>query len=492
MKPTPRIPCASLTALTLMAACQLSPHPLANDAGDADAKAKSPGERDGGAPTSDAGSAVDAAAVQRLVWRSGQRLKARTTVSPEGEKLLTGWWDKGVDRDCRFVRTDNDRYACVSLDATTSGPAPEQGWFADAACTQPILVTSRILSGIESEVVAVPKPTCSSVYQFFKIGKALATTDVYFAYSRTNCSKVSTPARSKAFELGESVPADRHFVTATVDVGKAQSGLAPVQLKGEDGSVVLWGFHDVVNDVRCSFRLTSDGEHRCTPDVVGASSVSFSDASCTNRQAVVSSANECDVKTKFINQTIPKTCPLQTDTHRNAGFSAVSYGMRGGMCTEDTSMLYQRLLVGEKVPLTDFIAGKVTTSSQSARLRLRELTSAVGSLGLEFFDSMLGETCRFGTTADGIDRCLPGQTPVSDAFADAACTKPAYGLTTCQRNFIKVDGRVFRTGTSVAEPYAKDAMGVCQRRTDESRDYFELGAAVPLTDLVPLRQTLED
>jgi hypothetical protein len=426
----------------------------------------------------------------RLAWKSGTRLKPRTVATPEGEKLVLGWFDQQRNGDCQFLRLTENVWACAGLESTRF---QSTGEFADAACTQPALRLSGTIPVHNTQVVAALRsPSCSSHYQLFELGPMVPASSTYAIFDG-KCSRAAAPTNVVLFQRGSQLT-DTPFVTLSVHVGRATGGLAPVHLKGDDGSLVPLGFQDVKHNVRCTFRLAPDGETRCLPDTVFTSGGDFSDAMCTSRLVALDAANECDVDRPFINQTVLGTCPAQVEVYRNAGLTPKSYGMGTGACTENTRAIFKRLALGPNVPLTDFVAAEITTVTSSAQVRLWEAMTPAGSLRLHLYDTKHKEICRLGKGVDGTDRCLLGSAPFAkDAFADAACSKPAvWASGDCDAKFINLDGRIYRKGAAVQDAYTKDEMGVCKPRVTGGRAYVEIGEEIPVATLVPLRVELEN
>ncbi|HEY0709927.1 MAG TPA: hypothetical protein VGG33_24145 [Polyangia bacterium] len=428
---------------------------------------------------------------KKLLWTSGQRLKARTFATPEGEKYLAGWLDAQLDRHCRFVRAGADGFACVPIQSFSLS---EEGvWFADAACTQPALVAAADVGPL----VAVRPSSCASHYEFFEVGAKVPEANVY-AFAGGKCFKALLPQTGPLFQRGAPVTAETAFVRAVPQMGGVVDGLAPLHLAGDDGSLVPWGFQDIKHNLPCTFRVTSDGTRRCVPETVTASSGDFSDPMCRSPLVALPVADRCRETVPFINVNVnvnrASACSPQVDIYRNGGLTPKSHAIKNGVCTENTNAAFKRLALGTKVPLTDFVAGELIMSGASARLRLRETVTPAGVLGLDLYDTKHETSCTPGTAVDATSRCLLASAKVvQSAFADAACSRPVVSLNNpCEHRFVEVDRRIHRKGAAVSDVFTKDANQACVGKPEDGSQFFELGETILSSDLVPLRHEVEN
>lgn len=65
-------------------------------------------------------------------YRSGNRIKARFLVTPDGARSFVGWRDTERDEDCDFKLASDGKQRCLPSGATATGV------FTDAACTVPL------------------------------------------------------------------------------------------------------------------------------------------------------------------------------------------------------------------------------------------------------------------------------------------------------------------------------------------------------------------
>jgi len=68
-----------------------------------------------------------------------------------------------------------------------------------------------------------------------------------------------------------------------------------LQANGSDGALVYQGYklHDAQLNVDCDLSVAADGQSRCLPVSTGFLTGSFSDASCTQKLALVPSLSTC-------------------------------------------------------------------------------------------------------------------------------------------------------------------------------------------------------
>lgn len=136
------------------------------------------------------------------------------------------------------------------------------------------------------------------------------------------------------------------------------------------------------------------------------------------------------------------------------------------------------------------------------RLRARMIVGADGSKELiGWYDKQREEECAFKSADEGKLRCVPTAHPVFD-FADPECTKPLVTLPPqldCNGNPPKYvmamdytqacipSARLFEIGAAsqtMVDPVYRSQQGGCQPVGNPMAIFYEVGAEVPMSELV--------
>jgi len=135
-------------------------------------------------------------------FASGSRLRIVTITSADGARTGTGYYDTQLGIDCYFGRAADGSIRCLP---STVGWV--QGYFADAGCSERLVITN----GCATPVYARTTATCGGPY--FEVG-ALYTGATYYS-NGASCSSVQSPTAFSLHQLGVAVP-DSAFVAGTI------------------------------------------------------------------------------------------------------------------------------------------------------------------------------------------------------------------------------------------------------------------------------------
>jgi hypothetical protein len=121
-----------------------------------------------------------------------------------------------------------------------------------------------------------------------------------------------------------------------------------------------------------------------------------------------------------------------------------------------------------------------------------------------FMDSELGNECSVALASDGALRCLPLSAAFPPAYSDAACTRPAAAVSTCDSDdYVRVEVPlpsdapcagprfgVHALGDPAGELYTKNFDGTCAPATiDPGSTARELGPEIPPERFVAFTET---
>jgi hypothetical protein len=128
-----------------------------------------------------------------LGWESGSRLKVRYLEAGDGARQATGWFDSERGEECIFTRSTDGEMRCLPSGLQANVTA---GFFSDAACTQPIAISTCAGSVYAFETIA-----CSGQRRIYQLGAALST-----IYVGAGCTSSPTSPGLNYYAVGPEVP----------------------------------------------------------------------------------------------------------------------------------------------------------------------------------------------------------------------------------------------------------------------------------------------
>jgi hypothetical protein len=383
----------------------------------------SPVAADGGLPdgSSDQASPDAANIVARPTdFTAGTRLAGRYAVSPNGARQYRGPYDTMLKRPCQFARAEDGKVRCLPVVPAALDLDGGELMFRDARCTEALLPEAAACAG---GFGFTNGPAGRAVH---RLGPAAPVPGAYHA-AAGGCQPVTGAPPGTFFTLGEVVPAS-NFVE---QVGSRKDGPAGQRIhalytQASDGSEArasaLW---DDQLGATCSPWISADGVWRCLPTEVTialpTAVFTYRDPECTRRLApagtskvthllVIEGTGTCTGKTRVF--------PVGSEVGNDTLFRVVN-----GACTLITnggSTVYHD--IGDEVPASTFAPLREVVAT-AGRLQQRYLISDAGTaLVAAQWDSALGVSCSFESTAAGL-RCVP---PADRrTFADGACSSDA-------------------------------------------------------------------
>lgn len=187
---------------------------------------------------------------------------SQALVGDDGTQLFTGFYDHALDTKCSTQSgVDGDR--CMPVDSRET-----EGWFADAACTQPAVPvgerTTRFAHDVDDEWCVTS----------FELGAATMMP----VYHRDGAACV--PDGMGMYQVGTKLESPVIDYTVGDEPGRI------VQLSA---ARVPLGLYDTEQQVTCSPRFERwSGHDRCVPEIsAGTTTELFADASCTQPTEVV-------------------------------------------------------------------------------------------------------------------------------------------------------------------------------------------------------------
>jgi hypothetical protein len=344
-------------------------------------------------------------------YASGTRLRAKLFDGAGNAVMFGGWHDTALDLDCRFRLMDDGTWRCIPVTQVTAG-------FADAACTQPIVVdfTDASCAPPASALEVVDATGCEPTrYRMIGVGERLGNGPLFLQTTR-GCEDYSVLAPYQRFAAGSALDVSG-FVTATSDVEDRGGGLAVTAITATDGTRELVEMIDPRRGPCTIYDLTDAGL-TCVANVgfEGSRSDLFVDDSCTIDAPAVYPA--CDDR---LPGAVFTNAGLRMPGARISG--PVHEGMAGTCTLAVDKSAYE---IGPDVMLGDLPA-IAEVPFGDGRLHARHHADVHGRplLSAGFYDTAEESYCE-PMVAGGTLRCVPlGVTRWSapaTLFADQSCT----------------------------------------------------------------------
>jgi hypothetical protein len=236
--------------------------------------------------------------------------------------------------------------------------------------------------------------------------------------------------------------------------------------------------HDAQLDVDCSFQMTKDGAHHCTPSPTEATGyIYFNDAACTNRVLTVKAG--C-APPKYA--TSATSCPYTQRVFpvgAKAGPVAL-YAMQDGKCVSSgaSSATDELYAVGDELDLSMFVKGSKQRRPGTPHLEVQYIVGDDGSEAFDqYFDTQLSTSCNFPSNLPTGVCAPPTAWDTHGEFTDSACanigTVTSRGGGTCADDppFVDVNEldacgvttfRIARVGAAYSGPvYTRFGDGTC-------------------------------
>jgi hypothetical protein len=392
-------------------------------------------------------------------FTSGTRLRANVDTIGGGVDVLASFHDRTLGLDCTFdTAGPGPTFTCLppaALHRTGVGP------YFDTTCTEPVGIAPP--DGAADFVVVAPASACATAPAVFR-AQPPSTSRPYSKDESGVCIRASNAIPIQ--RLGDAMPLEG-FVAAHERIDGA-GRIAQRVLVADDGATLVAGGWDRTRNESVGPAKSADGTLRWVPDrlaFVGAGNDRFGDDACS-----------VELASKIGRDAL---CPLTAafefhDACGNGTFRALGAARAdarrrddSGACVAagDTVLAYD---LGPPIG-ADAFAPAIETDVGGPKAARR----GAGEVGVApvFFtdvvDVKTGDRCIAGTAADGARRCLPAHDVVVNAFADDACTAPAFaiadnGCPTEVPRFVKdaTSGRAFAVDRPVPTAFAEQS-GVC-------------------------------
>jgi hypothetical protein len=222
------------------------------------------------------------------------------------------------------------------------------------------------------------------------------------------------------------------------------------------GTPVQTSWYDQELEAPCSFGVAADGQLRCIPQARQAS-LYYPGADCSGSgPLIIQVLPPCEAGAEgFALVSEEATCPASTRAFRlGALHGGRVYSRRpDGSCYEvwrDPATTYYEaeevaatgMVAAERAPVG---AGRLRRYVDFAEDGARQHTS-------EFRDIELGGTCTVTWATDGVERCVPGDSPIYPTFpasSDASCSDDVTWVPPCwQSKFIGLEQELSGCGES--------------------------------------------
>jgi hypothetical protein len=389
---------------------------------------------------------------------NGSRLRAMELRGDDGARLglYSDWYDTKLGFECRSLPLADGVEHCmpkVRL-AQAEGGGPD---YLDFTCTRPVMPYGGNPCDPDPPAYGVATASVSidscerGIYRVYALGPSVERPVV--AYRKTDagaCEPYDVIPDAWGgptyYEVVEELPPD-HFVSWKFEKrGARLQQRVPIGSDGTRGYAEYAAF-DAKLDTWCGPALAADGVERCLPRG-GHGTNGYADSACTQP---VTFALPPDCRDSLESKTLyhleagelpASACSPQPRVHVSsvgdkAGVPDPIYVYSGPECTPTPNFDGQAYFpIGREVPPDTFVpfemkeaaCGPGMTSGTRLKAIVRE---AAGVRHPEYFrDSELGRICGVRPASDGVTRCLPGR-EVNVGYSDAACTRPAVGVTEC-------------------------------------------------------------
>lgn len=451
-----------------------------------------------GGPTGDAGD-PNALTCEHA---SGSRIKRVLLQHEDGTSDVLRLHDSEIGETCQFGLAADGSLRCIPR-ADGTPVASGRLMYTDAACTQPVARLDGALADPAPTIMQQLKAAdCAQVASHWELGNVQVVepgvTALYNLDNAGTCSQVLADGNPYV-QVTREIPADELVAGTESWVG---GRLQIRQVDGDDGSRwcdVIGAMQDQELDHLCGLVYGEDRAIRCLPLQRSTTSV-FSDAACTTAFPAVITSPTCDTGYRFTWEGAGECGEVRVRA-LGAEVTEPIYQM-GEMCQQQPLDDEQRVYrVGPAVSGTSF--GELTREylDVGARLERGDLTGAgVRLFRLQWRDTMLDAPCAFDTATDGVERCLPNDTPdspvadVTTYYSDNACTATVTVGTwtsTCSpgltprfaRELLDEGARIHPVEGPASALYELDGSGTCVALADLT-GLYALGTPLSDTDMI--------
>jgi hypothetical protein len=346
--------------------------------------------------------------------KSGTRLRAISFVSEEGLRVPTlRFLDTERGEECSFQPSAAGDYRCYP-DADLNYPFE----YFDADCRTPAFLGCNPYAELRNSA------TCSdAIAGVYELGAAIDGAPV-----STGCSQVSVDPGVQYRRIGARIP-DAVFVRASVDVAEDGNRIDARQLSADDGSGLLLGFFDHVEDKPCDLATVNTGSTLCYPPPFSLIHSFFEDQTCSGsgRRLGIGS---CEPPSVGYDSNAGAFYRLGASVGQVPPFVAPTGDPATCLAS---STAWQGYEVGDAIAASAFEALERATIGD-ARVELGVARTLDGRVVVPdpvrqddyLSDTELGVECRIETASDGELRCLPVLYGTDDPslFADDTCEVP--------------------------------------------------------------------
>lgn len=447
-------------------------------------------------------------------FANGTRLAARYD-DVSGTRILRAFYDTARDEECAFQVIPGGA-ACLSQSAL------QNGWFADAACSDPLVEIPRVPAGRSPPraLVSDAANACDAPPLVRAVGELFPSADAYYLKSDGSCMRNPPDAKIVLRRIGDEIPLDR-FVHAVPRVEPAAPQLDAVVLVADDGARFTMFGHDPTRDEWTHNVPIGNDQSRWWPVHIaynygagapGTPGTVFADAACSRPTGIKDAHDALCPITSVIEYVPADACQQFTIRLHQAGASVAASDLHAvaadGTCVAsapppgDPLELYVEM--GDALPDDAFPAASVVDVGDGRVVQRFDGSPdgvAITARG-ELHDRARDVDCYVGLAADGQRRCLPGGPLDTIFYADAGCTTPmasASVLPGCTTEptlpaEVTYQGRAYPVGAALAPALlysgTSDACAVVGAPSSTSR-WFALGAEIPPSAYEPATLSTE-
>lgn len=431
---------------------------------------------------------------------SGTRLKITYWVFPDGTRQWNAFYDSQRKETCYLYPAWPDgNYYCTPSGASVV--------YSDAGCT------AKVAQVYHDPNCPQPAPTYALDWSYtactsgpghlYLRGSKTTLAQYWDKGSDGTCYGPYSVANNDFYNLGaEVVPGD--LVKLTVGAASGGNRLGVRFVTSSDGLAFPWAVHDATLGDDCFTSYAGDGaaSARCAPSSAWYAGYSH-DSTCATTELGV--PRSCAAERYAVAYPY-SACPAAPDVYYTVGAAVASsplYSPSGGQCYSATAdPTYNYYSVGQQLDLATLMRAPDTITGH--RMQLIHMTTSDGVRWRDYpvYDSQKNAECTPFTLPDGSIRCIAWGGYAQTYYMDSACTRAidlveaATGPASCGAPPISKFASKYvppPPGTC-AYSYEVHAMGAaytgpvylnggsCTPYAPAQTTFFQLGAAVPLTD----------
>lgn len=461
-----------------------------------------------------AGGGGGATAVEGL-YGSGSRLSAVFIDGGEGAEQFVHFYDATLDQDCNFAEAADGTVRCLPTALWTLA-------YADASCTEPVLVSSACDATPPQHIATHIVETCQTDHlarrDAYTVGDTATLTEVYKS-DGSGCVADATFDDTTMTVHALTAADPSTFAAATITSVEVDDGLGQRVATAEDGAYRVLGAYNVARDEACRANTAGAGMVCLSENLAYGFNHSTSATCATQDVAYTETDASCGEPQAVLKRTYPNDdlCEVPNVTVHAVGDAldaGAVYSDASGTCVAANEPGSRFFEIGGEA--ADGVLPKLTLAEAGAgRLTIQHVSTAAGTLVATqngtWQDTQREEACSSYATTDGT-RCLPAMSLVLDTgtgyYADDQCSvqvllaastacasaPPAYvgvlatPVDSCASGALDA---IYSLGAEHTGAVYQGDSTSCVQGTFENVAFYEIGAQITLDAFAPLEEATQ-